>query len=130
MRCELHMMHVLINDVILNVKIGNRTGPDIHTDFGICQGDCLSALPFVLYLGFAVKPLPPITSAIDYHKPLWSALDWIIDRDIHKVTIDPKYADNISFLRSDELKINQVEREIFAMLLTEDLHVNERKTER
>ena len=74
-KCELHMKHALINDVILNVKIGNKTGPDIHTNIGICRGDCLSALLFILYLAFAVQPLPPVISAIDCQKPLWSALD-------------------------------------------------------
>ena len=53
-----------------------------------------------------------------------------MDRDIHKITIEPKDADDISFLRSDESKINQVESEITAMLLTEGLHLNESKTER
>ena len=56
-KCELPMMHVLINNVILNVKIGNKTGPGIHTNIEICQGDCLSDLLFILYLAFAVKPL-------------------------------------------------------------------------
>ena len=74
-KCELLMIHVLINDVILNVKIGNKTGPDIHINIGICQGDCLSAPLFILYLAFVVKPLPPVISALDHHKPLWSALD-------------------------------------------------------
>ena len=81
----------------------------------VCQGDCLSALLFIPYLDFAVKPLPSVISAIHYHKPLWSALDWIVHRDVHKITIDPKYADGISFLSSDGLKINQLEREIIAM---------------
>ena len=69
---ELHMMHVLINDVILNVKIGSNTGPDIHTNIGICQGDCVSILLFILYLAFAANRYH---SAIDYHKPLWSVID-------------------------------------------------------
>ena len=69
-KCELFMVHVLINDVILNVKIGNKTGPDIHTNIGICQGDFLLAVVFILYLAFAVKPLPSVISAIDYHNPL------------------------------------------------------------
>ena len=38
--CELHMMHVLINDVILNVRLGDKTGSNINTSVGICQGDC------------------------------------------------------------------------------------------
>ena len=83
-KCELHMMRVLINKVILNVKTGNRTGPEIHLNIGICQGDCLSALLYILYLAFTVKPVTPVISAIDYHKPLWSAHDSIIDRDLHQ----------------------------------------------
>ena len=88
------MMHVLINDVILNVKIGSKTGRDIHTNIGICQGDFLLALLFILYLAFAVKPLPSVIAAIDYHNPVWSSLDEIIDQDVQKINIDPKYADD------------------------------------
>ena len=88
------------------------------------------ALLFILYLAFAVKPLPPVISAIDYHRLFWSLLDWIINWDVHEITIDWKFADDISFLRSEELKINQVEREIPAMLLTKGLHVNGSKTEK
>ena len=68
MHDELHLMHVLINDEILNVKIVNKTGPDIHIE--ICQDD-LSAVMSILYLAFSVKPLPPFISAIDSYKPLW-----------------------------------------------------------
>ena len=87
-------------------------------------------LLFILYLALAVEPLLPVISAIDYHKSPWSVLDWIIDWDVHKVTIDPAYADGISFRRSDKSKIDQFEREIPAVLLTEGLHINESKTER
>ena len=127
---ELHMMHILINDVIINVKISNHTGSNIHTKIGICQGDCLSALLFILYLSNAIKPIPSQIEAIDYQKPMWSALDWIIDKDQHKICIDPKYADDISFLRSDESKINQIERIIPEMLKKEGLFINQNKTEK
>ena len=36
--CELHMMHILINDIILNVRLGDKTGSNINTSVGICQG--------------------------------------------------------------------------------------------
>ena len=55
---ELHLMHILINDITLNVRIGKAVGEDIHTNVGICQGDCLSALLFILYLAKAMTPLP------------------------------------------------------------------------
>ena len=38
---ELHMMYLLINNIIINVKIGDKTGMDILTVIGICQGDYL-----------------------------------------------------------------------------------------
>ena len=31
----------------------------------------------------------------DYDRPLWSELDWLINRDTHNVEIDPKYSDAI-----------------------------------
>ena len=83
--CELHMMHVLINDVILNVRLGDKTGSNINTSTGICQGDCLSALLFIIYLASAIKPLPPHVQQVDCKRPLWSALDWLVDKDKHNV---------------------------------------------
>ena len=115
-KCELHMMYILINDVILNVKIKSKIGKDILTGIGILQGDCLSALLFILYLTDALKPLPHHIEPEDYKKPLWSALDWLIDKDQNKVQIDLQYADDISFIRSDETKMNQAERLIPQML--------------
>ena len=115
-KCELHMMSLLINDVVLNIRIGKETGTDILTEIGICQGDCLSALLFILYLAYALKPLP--------------TLDWSIDKDTHGIEIDPKYADDISYIRSDESKVNQIEMIIPQMLKDEGLYINKSKTEK
>ena len=90
--CELYMMHILINDVILNVRLGDKTGSNINTFIGICQGDCLSALLFIIYLASAIKPLPPHFQKVHCKRPLWSALDWLVDKDKHKVKVDPEYA--------------------------------------
>ena len=127
---ELRMMYLLINDVILNVKIGDKVGADILTAIGICQGDCLSALLFMLYLAHAIKPIPKDRNPDDYHQTLWSALDWIVDRDKLQIEIDPKYADDIIFICSEEAKINQVERVLPSMLSEEGLYINKSKTEK
>ena len=65
----------LINDIILNVKIGDKVGADILTAIGICQGNCLSALLFILYLAHAIKPVLKERYPNDYHRTLWSTLD-------------------------------------------------------
>ena len=127
---ELHMMYLLVNDVIFNVRIGSKIGEDILTAIGICQGDYLSALPFIRYLAYAIKPLPTHVQPQDYQQTMWSALDWIIDRDARKINIDPKYADDITFIRSDRSKINQIERMMPKTLLEQGLFLNKCKTEK
>lgn len=114
-------MQLFINDIVLNVKIGNKKGPKIHTNFGICQGNYLSSPLFILYLSHAVKPLPSQIGAIDYGNSLWFILEQMINRDENKINIDPKYTDDISFLKSDESKINQIERIVPSMLIEKGL---------
>lgn len=52
---KFHMMYLLINDVVseLNCDLGKG----MKTKIGICQGDFLSALLFILYITFAMKPI-------------------------------------------------------------------------
>ena len=77
--------------------------------------------------------MPPIT-----HNPLkedhnnetfWSDLDWIIDRDTHNVELDPKYADDVNFIRTHQSKINEIKRIIPSMLKKGNLVENKDKRE-
>ena len=104
-------------------------GKDIKTEVGICQGDCLSPILFIFYLAHAIKELPTHIEKEDYARLLWSELDWLIQKDQHQVEIDPKYADDVSFLRSNESKVNQVKRMIPNMLEEYNLIINQDKTE-
>ena len=110
------IINLLINDVVLNVRLGNKIRKDIKTEVGICQGDCLSALLFIFYLAHAIKELPTHIEKEDYARSLCSELDWHIQKDQHEVEIDPRCADDVSFLRSNESKMNQVKRMIPNML--------------
>ena len=46
------------------------------------------------------------------------------------VEVDPKYADDITFVRTDESKMNQVESVVLAMLEENNLFINTTKTEK
>ena len=74
---EMYIMNLLINDVIINVHFGEEKGEIIFTNIGSCQGDCLSAIFFIIYLAKSIKPLPPAIGKQDYIKSIWSELDWI-----------------------------------------------------
>ena len=103
---EMEMMHLLITDVKLMVQIGKIIGDPIETNIGVAQGDCLSALPFIFYLAHIIGPISPLTTEEDHEgKIYWSALDWLLDQDIHNVQIDPKYADDITFIRTHRPKM-------------------------
>ena len=66
---------------------------------------------YYFYQTKTTKQLPDQTEEQDNrHRILWSVLDWEINKDTHKININPKYADDICFIRSDEAKIHQVER--------------------
>lgn len=126
---EMYMLHLLINDVRINVEMGEERSEDIVTNIGSCQGDCLSAIFFIIYLAKSIKPLPQFIDRQDYERPLWSDLDWLIDRDLNKIEIDPKYSDDINFIRSDYSKIKQLKRLVPNLLKENNLEINTSKTE-
>ena len=126
---EMRLMDILISDVKLQVRVGAELGKEITTNIGVAQGDCLSAVLFILYLSKAIKPMPlPIEE--DYSdRNLWSALDWMIPKDKLNINIDLKYADDLTFVRSEKAKINTVKREIAQQLEEADLTENTDKRE-
>ena len=72
-------------------------GKDILTNIGIAQGDCLSAILFILYLALSLKDLSTETTREDHtHRILWSELDWLINKDVQGVEVDAQYADDIT----------------------------------
>ena len=89
---DLHMMKVLVENVKLKVKIGNEIGNDIHTNIGIPQGDCLSAIFFIVYLAEALKPILHTNNMEGQRN----------SKDAHKVIINQQYADDISWLTNME----------------------------
>ena len=108
---EMRMMYLLINNVKLNVRVRRSLGEEILTNIGVAQRDDLFTLLFIFYLVKLVDLIPGLPTREDFgNKVLWSTLAWLIDRDAHQVVIDPKYADDMSFIKTDETKMNQVKR--------------------
>ena len=86
---EYHMLSILILDVRLKVRVGDCEGEEIITEVGIAQGDCSSAILFILYLAITLEREEPVVTPIEHH-----------DHSYYKpvknyITIDPKYADDI-----------------------------------
>ena len=52
---------------------------------------------------------------------MWSALDWVVRKDARNIQIDPKYSDDMSFIRSQLAKINSIKRVVPDMLREADL---------
>ena len=48
-------MKILIESVKLKTRIGDSMGKEIKTNIGVPQGDCLSPIPFIIYLAEALK---------------------------------------------------------------------------
>ena len=44
---EIHLLHILTNDVKLKARVGADDGPEFTTSVGIMQGDCFSAVLFI-----------------------------------------------------------------------------------
>ena len=127
---EMRLMFLLIAGVKLRVRVGKEFGEYIETNIGVAQGDCLSAILFIFYLAKSVKPFPNTTTAEDHTgQVLWSALDWLVKKDQLNVEIDPKYSDDMSFVRSMRAKLNMIKRVIPDMLAEADLIENNSKRE-
>ena len=58
---ELHLCKLLIEDVQLSIRVKKETGEAFTTKQGIAQGDCLSAIFFILYLSKALGFMPHLS---------------------------------------------------------------------
>ena len=47
---ELHIIKILVEDVVLQVRNRETVGEKFVTNLGVPQGDCLSPMLFILYL--------------------------------------------------------------------------------
>ena len=93
---ELHLCKLLIEDVQLSIRCGCETGEPFTTKQGIAQGDCLSAIFFILYLSKALG-----------HKPHLQDHNYCNPEDITKPT--PTHMEDHDYDIS-ERKLNELYR--------------------
>ena len=140
---EYHMLSILILDVRLKVRVGDQEGEEIITEVGIAQGDCLSAILFILYLAITLNGeestvIPTEHHDHTYYVPQKNYINTVIptEHQDHNyyvpqknyITIDPNYADDITYLTTCKVRNEKIEEDVPPMLQERDLFVNKDKT--
>ena len=141
---ELHLLHLLTNNVKLKVRVDCEYSDEFETIIGIMQGDCLSAVLFIYYLARALDDRTPTESEHNYgftaescpynpspaHDEHNYAQAPIYQYDRKEVMIEPKYADDITYISTSKPRIVNTEATIPNKLKKYNLGVNHGKTER
>ena len=95
-----------------------------------CCAGSLSALLYIYFLAHILKPIHQETVREDHtNEVFWSELDWVINRDKINLELDPKYADDVTFIRPHISKINKIKRVLSSILEEGNLIENETKRE-
>ena len=103
---ELHIMSILTNLPKIKVKINQTTSTEFITQVGIMQGDCLSAILFILYLSESLKNE---TKNIDISS---------------SILIKPKYADDITYATTSKTISKYIKRTTPISLKKSELVIN------
>ena len=141
---ELHLLHLLTNNVKLKVRVGSEFSEEFKTIIGIMQGDCLSAVLFIFYLAKALDERSPVETEHNYaltaescpfiKPPALEDHNYAnppkYERNPNEVTIEPKYADDITYVSTSQPRIRNTEATVPKKLKAFNLGVNHGKTER
>ena len=124
---ELHLLNLLVNDVSIRVRVHKETGEEINILLGIMQGDCLSAILFIVYLAQIITPKMPIHPS-DHSYAKYVRLNPVpisprkpAHKEDHSYAskphssnhrkpfmIDPKYANDITWLTVSTSSVFQI----------------------
>lgn len=144
---ELHLLHILTNNVKLKVKVGKEYGPEFTTLLGIMQGDCLSAILFIFYLAQALSkrtdlheehnytqhpqqaPCQSTTQEHNYAESAHLAPIPVNGQNNTDFTTEPKYADDITYVSTSKTYIERTKETVPDKLHDYNLFINNTKTE-
>ena len=125
-------MKLLIDNVEISVRVGQTIGQPFHTNVGIAQGDCLSAILFILYLAKALHYQPHLQDH-NYNIPSQDRNQPEELQQLHQqsLTIPLQYADDCGFIFvSEDQRLMDHQMESTPILLERrNLRCNQTKTE-
>ena len=143
---ELHLVKILLEQVEYSVKVGNSVGEPFQTTTGSPQGDCLSALFFILYLAKALG-FEPHTKDHAYALPRYlenKTPEEVQEHDYpippmkvyelsktQTLNIDTQYADDCghAIISENKILVNYIKATTPAILKMSNLYCNELKNE-
>ena len=127
---ELHLIHLLLDNVKIAVKLENIIGTIFESRIGSPQGDAASALFFIIYLAVTLKIAK---NKLNEKNQLYPSQ--LCDHSYEKFErllflLDQQYADDISWASTDTSVLKNIEEIVPRILESRNLHVNTSKTEK
>jgi hypothetical protein len=127
---ELYLIHLLLNDVEIAVKLENEIGEFFKSLIGSPQGDAASALFFIIYLAITLKLSKQKLSENNQLLPKHIKDHDYCEKNTQIFTVDQQYADDISWASTQKSILNTIEKVVPEELSKRNLFVNDSKTEK
>jgi hypothetical protein len=127
---ELHLIHLLLDDVQISVKLENENGKLFKSLIGSPQGDAASALFFIIYLAVTLKNAKQKCTENNLLLPNHLGDHGYEPTENIVFTLDQQYADDISWASTSKTVLENIETIIPEVLKERNLFVNESKTEK
>ena len=108
----LPLVHTLLSDTTLQVRVQGKTAPPFRSNVGTPQGDSLSPILFTCYFESALRGIRSDSPPDDILPP------------------ELQYADDLDFIGTDEQELEDVHDQCAETLPSHNLTVNTSKTER
>ena len=139
---ELHLLSMITNRPEIQIKLEDQLGETFETYQGIMQGDCLSAVLFIIYLAYALadeENEKKVNELKENEKKIrkqvnedhsYATTEQDTKQETTAVNINPKYADDCSYITTENERFKKQEQTSQTRLLTYNLGINRSKTEK